>query len=237
MRFDVLTLFPEMFEPIQQSILGRASKNHILEFNFVNMRDFSKNKHLKVDDTPYGGGGGMVIMCEPVFKAIESVKKENSKVILMAPTGKSYNQSIAYELSKEEHLIILCGHYEGFDERIKTLIDMEISIGDYVLTGGELPASVVADSVIRLIPGVISEESLKSESFTDGLLDYPVYTKPRVYRDMYVPDVLLSGDHKRIEEYRMNERIRVTKEKRPDILNWGDVICIMLKEKLSVLNV
>jgi len=220
MRIDILTLFPSMFTPlIEESIIKRAIEKGLVTINLVNIREYSELNNNQVDDTPYGGGGGMVIMCEPVFKAIESVKKENSKVILMAPTGKSYNQSIAYELSKEEHLIILCGHYEGFDERIKTLIDMEISIGDYVLTGGELPASVVADSVIRLIPGVISEESLKSESFTDGLLDYPVYTKPRVYRDMYVPDVLLSGDHKRIEEYRMNERIRVTKEKRPDILN------------------
>ena len=238
MRIDILTLFPSMFTPlIEESIIKRAIEKGLVTINLVNIREYSELNNNQVDDTPYGGGGGMVIMCEPVFKAIESVKKENSKVILMAPTGKSYNQSIAYELSKEEHLIILCGHYEGFDERIKTLIDMEISIGDYVLTGGEFPASVVADSVIRLIPGVISEESLKSESFTDGLLDYPVYTKPRVYRDMYVPDVLLSGDHKRIEEYRMNERIRVTKEKRPDILNWGDAICIMLKEKLNVLNV
>lgn len=220
MRIDILTLFPSMFTPlIEESIIKRAIEKGLVTINLVNIREYSELNNNQVDDTPYGGGGGMVIMCEPVFKAIESVKKENSKVILMAPTGKSYNQSIAYELSKEEHLIILCGHYEGFDERIKTLIDMEISIGDYVLTGGEFPASVVADSVIRLIPGVISEESLKSESFTDGLLDYPVYTKPRVYRDMYVPDVLLSGDHKRIEEYRMNERIRVTKEKRPDILN------------------
>lgn len=220
MRIDILTLFPSMFTPlIEESIIKRAIEKGLVDINLVNIRDFSELNNNQVDDTPYGGGGGMVIMCDPVFKAIESVKKENSKVILMSPTGTVYNQSVAYDLSKEKHLIILCGHYEGFDERIKTLIDMEISIGDYVLTGGELPASVVADSVIRLVPGVISEDSLKSESFTDGLLDYPVYTKPRVYRGLEVPEVLLSGDHKKIEEYRNSERLRVTKEKRPDLLN------------------
>ena len=220
MRIDILSLFPSMFVPlIEESIVKRAIDKELVSINLVNIRDFSELNNNQVDDTPYGGGGGMVIMCEPVFKAIESVRKENSKVILMSPSGVVYNQSIAYDLSKFEHLIILCGHYEGFDERIKTLVDMEISIGDYVLTGGELPASVVVDSVIRLIPGVISEESLKSESFTDNLLDYPVYTKPRIFRGMEVPEVLLSGDHKRIDEYRYAERLRVTKEKRPDILN------------------
>lgn len=220
MRIDILSLFPSMFVPlIEESIIKRAIDKELVSINLVNIRDFSELNNNQVDDTPYGGGGGMVIMCEPVFKAIESVRKENSKVILMSPSGDVYNQSMAYNLSKFEHLIILCGHYEGFDERIKTLVDMEISIGDYVLTGGELPASVVVDSVIRLVPGVISEESLKSESFTDNLLDYPVYTKPRVFRGMEVPEVLLSGDHKRIDEYRYAERLRVTKEKRPDILN------------------
>ncbi len=219
MRIDILTLFPSMFVPlVEESIIKRAIDKEIVTINLVNIRDFSELNNNQVDDTPYGGGGGMVIMCDPVFKAIESVKSDKSKVILMTPTGVVYNQSLAYDLSKEEHLIILCGHYEGFDERIKTFIDMEISIGDYVLTGGELPASIVADSIIRLIPGVISEESLKSESFTGGLLDYPVYTKPREYRGMKVPDVLLSGDHKKIDEYRKEERLRITKEKRPDIL-------------------
>lgn len=219
MRIDILTLFPSMFVPlVEESIIKRAIDKEFVTINLVNIRDFSELNNNQVDDTPYGGGGGMVIMCDPVFKAIESVKSDKSKVILMTPTGVVYNQSLAYDLSKEEHLIILCGHYEGFDERIKTLIDMEISIGDYVLTGGELPASIVADSIIRLIPGVISEESLKSESFTGGLLDYPVYTKPREYRGMKVPDVLLSGDHKKIDEYRKEERLRITKEKRPDIL-------------------
>lgn len=220
MRIDILTLFPSMFSPlIEESIIKRAIDKNLVNINLVNIRDFSSLNNNQVDDTPYGGGGGMVIMCDPVFKAIESVRDEDAKVILMTPTGKVYNQSLAYDFSKEKHLIILCGHYEGFDERIKVLIDIEISIGDYVLTGGELPACVVADSVIRLIPGVISEESLISESFTDQLLDYPVYTKPQVYRGMEVPEILVSGNHKRIEEYRQSERIRVTKEKRPDILN------------------
>ena len=160
----------------------------------------------------------MVLMCEPVFSAIESVKKENSYVVMLTPSGKLYNQSKACEFSKKEHLIILCGHYEGFDERIKTLVDEEISIGDFVLTGGEIPAMSIIDSVTRLVPGVISEESLTSESFTDNLLDYPVYTKPQVFRGMKVPDVLISGDHKKIEEYRYSERVRLTKEKRPDLL-------------------
>lgn len=219
MKIDILTLFPSMFKPIlESSIIKRAIEKKLVTINLVNIRDFSELNNNQVDDTPYGGGGGMVIMCDPVFKAIESVKTDNSKVIMTSPSGYIYNQTKAYDLSKEKHLIILCGHYEGFDERIKTLVDIEISIGDFVLTGGEVPAMAITDSIIRLIPGVISENSLKSESFTDNLLDYPVYTKPRVYREMEVPEVLISGDHKKIEEYRKNERIRITKERRPDIL-------------------
>lgn len=219
MRIDILTLFPSMFKPIlDSSIIKRAIEKDLVSINLVNIRDFSDLNNSQVDDTPYGGGGGMVIMCDPVFKAIESVKSPNAKVIMMSPSGEVYNQSKAVSLAKCEHLIILCGHYEGFDERIKTLVDMEISIGDYVLTGGEVPAMVVADSVIRLIPSVISDESLVSESFTDNLLDYPVYTKPRVYNGMEVPEVLISGDHKKIEEYRYSERVRITKERRPDIM-------------------
>lgn len=219
MRIDILTLFPSMFEHfLNESIIKRAIDKRIIKINVINIRDFSEFNNSQVDDTPYGGGGGMVLMCDPVFKAIESVKTESSKVIMLTPSGKLYNQKYAYDLSKESHLIILCGHYEGFDERIKTLIDMEVSIGDYVLTGGEIPAMAVADSIIRLVPGVISDESLISESFNEGLLDYPVYTKPRIYRDMEVPEILLSGDHKKIEEYRNMERLRVTKENRPDLL-------------------
>ncbi len=219
MKIDVLTLFPSIFNIIiESSIIKRAIDKGKVEINIINIRDFSDYSNSQVDDTPYGGGGGMVLMCDPVFKAIESVKVDNSKVIMMTPSGSVFNQKLAYDFSKFEHIILLCGHYEGFDERIKTLVDLEVSIGDYVLTGGELPASVIIDSVVRLIPGVISEESLKSESFTDSLLDYPVYTKPRVYRGMEVPEVLLSGDHKRIEEYRKSERLRITREKRADIL-------------------
>lgn len=219
MRIDILTLFPSMFEHfLNESIIKRAINKGIIDINLVNIRDFSEFNNSQVDDTPYGGGGGMVLMCDPVFKAIASVKDENSKVIMLTPSGKLYNQRDAYTFSKEIHLILLCGHYEGFDERIKTLVDVEVSIGDYVLTGGEIPAMAVADSIIRLVPGVISDESLVSESFTDGLLDYPVYTKPRVYNGMEVPEVLLSGDHKKIDEYRQMERLRVTKENRPDLL-------------------
>lgn len=219
MRIDILTLFPDMFKPIiEESIIARAIKDGKVEINLINIRDFSTLNNNQVDDTPYGGGSGMVLMCDPVFKAIESVKDTDSLTIMLTPSGKVYNEEKAYLLSKNKHLIILCGHYEGFDERIKTLIDEEISIGDYVLTGGEIAAMAVVDSVTRLVPGVINEESLKSESFTDNLLDYPVYTKPSIYRGMAVPEVLLSGDHKKIEEYRYNERIRVTKEKRPDLM-------------------
>ena len=219
MKIDVLTLFPDMFKVIlDNSIIKRAISSNKVSINLVNIRDFSTLSNNQVDDTPYGGGGGMVLMCEPVFSAIESVKKENSYVVMLTPSGKLYNQSKACEFSKKEHLIILCGHYEGFDERIKTLVDEEISIGDFVLTGGEIPAMSIIDSVTSLVHGVISEESLTSESFTDNLLDYPVYTKPQVFRGMKVPDVLISGDHKKIEEYRYSERVRLTKEKRPDLL-------------------
>lgn len=219
MKIDVLTLFPDMFKVIlDNSIIKIAISSNKVSINLVNIRDFSTLSNNQVDDTPYGGGGGMVLMCEPVFSAIESVRKENSYVVMLTPSGKLYNQSKACEFSKKEHLIILCGHYEGFDERIKALVDEEISIGDFVLTGGEIPAMSIIDSVTRLVPGVISEESLTSESFTDNLLDYPVYTKPQVFRGMKVPDVLISGDHKKIEEYRYSERVRLTKEKRPDLL-------------------
>ncbi len=219
MRIDILTLFPSMFKPmLEESIIKRATLKGLVVINLVNIRDFSGLNNNQVDDTPYGGGGGMVLMCDPVFKAIESVRSKDAKVIMLTPSGGLYNQKKASELSKLKHIILLCGHYEGFDERIKTLVDAEISIGDYVLTGGEIPAMAVADSIIRLVPGVISDESLVSESFTDGLLDYPVYTKPQVYRGMEVPPVLVSGDHKKIEEYRYSERVRITKEKRPDIL-------------------
>lgn len=219
MRIDILTLFPNMFkEMLNESIIKRAIESKKVTVNLINIRDFSTLNNNQVDDTPYGGGGGMVLMCDPVFKAIESVKTSESVVIMLTPSGKTYNESEAIRYSKLNHLILLCGHYEGFDERIKTMIDEEVSIGDFVLTGGEIPAMAIADSVIRLIPGVITESSLESESFTDNLLDYPVYTKPQEYRGLKVPDVLVSGDHKKIKEYRESERIRLTKEKRPDLI-------------------
>ena len=221
MQFDVLTLFPEMFEPLKQSILGRASKNHILEFNFINMRDFSKDKHQKVDDTPYGGGAGMVIMPDVVYDAYTSIpNRENAKVIYLSPQGKTLNQKKVQELSKEEHLILLCGHYEGIDQRVlDEIVDEEISIGDYVLTGGELPAMVLIDCVSRFVEGVLKEASVKDESFSDGLLEYPQYTRPEVFRGQKVPEVLLSGHHENIKKWRFEKYLEITKRKRPDMLN------------------
>lgn len=219
MKIDILTLFPNMFNGFkEESIIKRAINDKKVEINTINFRDFATNKHKKVDDTPYGGGSGMVLMCQPIFDAVDSIKKENSKVILLSPQGKTFNQKKAYELSKEEHLIFVCGHYEGFDERIKTICDEEISIGDFVLTGGELPAMVICDSVVRLIKGVIDDESSKNESFNDNLLDYPTYTKPRNYKGMQVPEVLLSGNHEKINKWRKEKRLKITSEKRPDLL-------------------
>ncbi len=220
MKIDVLTLFPDMFEGVlSESILKRAIDEKKVEVNLVNFRDYTKDPHNKVDDTPYGGGAGMVLTCQPIFDCVKDLRKDNSKVILMTPRGNVYKQDMAYNLSKEEHLIIICGHYEGFDERIRSICDMEISIGDYILTGGEIPAMILIDSITRLLPGVITEESYIEDSFSSNLLDYPTYTKPRVYEGMEVPEVLLSGDHKKIEEYRYNESLRITKEKRPDLLD------------------
>lgn len=220
MRFDILTLFPDIiYGYINESILKRAIDAGNIEVNVVNIRDFTLLKNGQVDDTPYGGGSGMVLMCEPVVRAIESVRKENSKVYLMSPDGTTFNDSVASELYlNTKHLILVCGHYEGFDERIKNFVDGSISIGDFVLTGGEIPALAILDAISRFVPGVIKEESFMNESFKNNLLDYPNYTKPREFRGYTVPDVLLSGDHKKILEYRKSERLRVTKEKRPDLL-------------------
>jgi tRNA (guanine37-N1)-methyltransferase len=223
MKIDILSLFPEMYNgPFTESILKRAQQEGKVEINIHNFRDYSQDPHNNVDDTPFGGGSGMVLACQPIFDCINSLKTSDSVVIMMTPSGKVYNQSIAYELSHKKHLIILCGHYEGFDERIRSICDMEISIGDYVLTGGELPSMVLVDSITRLLPGVIDEESSLNESFNNNLLDYPVYTKPRVYNGMEVPEILLSGDHAKIAAYRLNEQIRKTKEIRPDLIK-GDV--------------
>lgn len=218
MKIDILSLFPNLFEgAFTESIIKRCVEKGIVEINIHNFRDFTLDPHGNVDDTPFGGGAGMVLMCQPIFDCVNSLKTSESKVILMTPTGKVYNQKMAYDLSHEKHLIIICGHYEGFDERIRSICDMEISIGDYVLTGGEIPAMILVDSITRLLDGAITSDSLDSESFTDNLLDYPVYTKPRVYNNMEVPEILLSGEHKKIDEYRLNERIRITKENRPDL--------------------
>lgn len=221
MKIDILTIFPEMFGgPFSESILRRAQESGKVEINIHNFRDYTDDPHDKVDDTPYGGGAGMVLMAQPIFDCVESIKTEDSKVILLTPSGVPYKQKMAYDLSNEKHLIMICGHYEGFDERIRTLCDYEISIGDYVLTGGEIPAMVLVDSIVRLIPGVINERSHIEDSFNDNyLLDYPTYTKPREFRGMEVPEVLLSGDHKKINEWRRNESIRKTQEVRPDLLN------------------
>ncbi len=221
MRFDVLTLFPEMFEPVKQSILGRAEEKEKLEINLINIRDFSKDIHKHIDDTPYGGGKGMVIKPDVVYDAYNSIKdKENAKCIYMSPQGKVLNQKKCIELSKEEHLIILCGHYEGIDQRVlDKIVDEEISIGDYVLTGGELPAMCLIDSVSRYIPGVLSEGSTDEESFSNGnLLEYPQYTRPEEFEGMKVPEVLISGNHKKIAEWRKEKSLEITNKKRPELL-------------------
>ena len=220
MQFDVLTLFPEMFSILDESIIGRAKKNKKIDINIVNIRDFSKNKHNKVDDTPYGGGAGMVMMPDVVYRAYNSLEnKENAKVIYMSPQGKKLNQEKVKELSKENHLIILCGHYEGIDQRVlDKIVDEEISIGDYVLTGGELPAMVLIDSVSRYVEGVLNKESIKEESFSENLLEYPQYTRPEVFEGEKVPEVLLSGNHKEIDKWRKEKSLEITKKKRPDLL-------------------
>ncbi len=218
-RIDILTLFPSMFDGfLNESIINRAIKRNLVQINVINFRDYTLDPHGKVDDTPYGGGAGMVLTPQPIFDAVEDLKAENTKVILLTPDGKTYNQEMAYSYSKEEHIILICGHYEGFDERIRTLADSEISIGDYVLTGGEIPSMVITDSITRLIDGVIEKESHEYDSFNNNLLDYPTYTKPRDFRGMKVPDVLTSGNHKEIEKYRLEQQIKRTKERRPDLL-------------------
>ncbi len=224
MKFDVLTLFPEMFEPLNSSIIGRAREKNLIEINLINIRDFSKDKHKKVDDTPYGGGAGMVMMPDVVYDAYKSVEDKNAKVIYMSPQGKKLTQKKVEELANQEHLIILCGHYEGIDQRvIDKIVDEEISIGDYVLTGGELPAMVLIDAVSRYNSGVIAEESREEESFANGLLEYPQYTRPEVFEGEKVPEVLLSGHHANIEKWRREKALEITKLKRPDLLNKNEV--------------
>lgn len=219
MKIDILSLFPGMFEGfLNESIIKRAIEKKLVEINVINFRDYTPLKNGQVDDTIYGGGPGMLLRCEPIFECIDAIKTPDSTIILLSPDGKTFKESDAKELKNFKHLILICGHYEGFDERIKSLVDKEISIGDFVLTGGELPAMCIVDAVVRLIPGVITDGSLESETFEDGLLDYPSYTKPSEYRGMKVPDVLLSGDHAKIDEWRNKKRIEKTQSKRPDLM-------------------
>ena len=222
MKIDILTLFPEMFLPLQTSIIGRAQENNLLKIELTNFRDYSKDRLKHVDDTPYGGGAGMVIKPEPIYDAYKDIISKNDfsshKVIYMSPKGKVLDQEKAKELSKEEHLIILCGHYEGVDERIiEEIVDEEISIGDYVLTGGELPAMVLVDCLARNIEGVLSDDSTKDESFTNYLLEYPQYTRPEEFMGRKVPEVLLSGNHAEVDKWRLEKSIEITKSRRPDL--------------------
>lgn len=220
MRIDILTLFPEMFEPLKTSILKRAQNNNLIEINLINFRDFALNKHKQVDDMPFGGGDGMVLMCQPIFDAINSIKTENSHIIYMSPKGKTLKQNMLNDYINYEHIIILCGHYEGVDQRVIDYFNMEeISIGDYILTGGELPSMVFVDALARLIPNVLhNEHSSVDESFSNNLLEYPQYTRPAKFMDMEVPSVLLSGNHKEIEKFRLEKSLEITKKNRPDLL-------------------
>ena len=234
MKFDVLTLFPEMFEPLKQSIIKRASENNLININLVNIRDFSEDKHNKVDDTPYGGGAGMLMKPDVVDRAYNSVKTENAEVIYLTPQGKTLNQEMVKRLSKKQHLILLCGHYEGIDQRvIDKIVDEEISIGDYVLTGGEIPAMVLIDSVSRYVDGVLSNESTDEESFSNGLLEYPQYTRPEVFDNVKVPEVLISGHHENIRKWRKEKSLENTFKKRPELL---DNVVLTKNEKSYIEN-
>ena len=225
MRFDVLTLFPQMFEAVLgDSIIGRARENNILEMNFIDIRDFSTNKHRKVDDYPYSGGGGMLMNAQPVYDAYMSVAEEldyKPFTIYMSPQGKVFNQGIAIDLANYEHIVLLCGHYEGIDQRvIDEIVDMELSVGDFVMTGGEIPAMTVIDTVSRLVPGVLADEN---ESHFNGLLEYPQYTRPAVWHDKPIPDVLISGHHAKIEQWKREQSLINTLKKRPDMLEKAEL--------------
>ena len=222
MKIDILTLFPEMFAPLKESILGRAMEKDLFTLNLINIRDFSLDKHKKVDDYPFGGGDGMLMTPQPLYDAIMSVKKDNSYVVYMSPKGSVLNQTKVKKMASEiEHLIVVCGHYEGNDERVIELcVDEQISIGDYVLTGGELPAMVLVDSILRYIPNVLhSDTSVVDESFSSNLLEYPQYTRPREFMGLTVPEVLLNGNHKEIEKWKVEQKLLETKKYRPDLLN------------------
>ncbi len=222
MKIDILTLFPESFAPFRESIISRAQKAGTIEINFINIRDFSNDKHKKCDDAPFGGGAGMLMSVQPVYDAVKSVLTEKSKVIFPTPAGKIYNSEKARELASEQHLIFICGHYEGIDERLIQLFNAEeLTIGDYVLTGGEIPTMVIVDSLLRFVPGVLKQESLSEESFTNGLLEYPQYTRPQVFNGLAVPNVLLSGNHAEIYKWREQASKQKTIRNRPDLLK-GD---------------
>lgn len=234
MKFDVLTLFPEMFEPLKQSIIKRAVEKDLININLVNIRDFSEDKHNKVDDTPYGGGAGMLMKPDVVDRAYNSVKTKDSKVIYLTPQGKTLNQKIVKDLSSQKHLILLCGHYEGIDQRvIDKIVDEEISIGDYVLTGGEIPAMVLIDSISRYVDGVLSNESIDEESFSNGLLEYPQYTRPEVFNEINVPEVLISGHHENIRKWRREKSLENTFKKRPELL---ENVVLTENEKVYIEN-
>ena len=235
MKFDVLTLFPEMFKPLEESIIGRAKQNGKIDIQITNMRDFSKDKHKKVDDTPYGGGAGMVIRPDIVYDAYKSVKSDKAKVIYLSPQGKILNQKKVEELSKQEHLILICGHYEGIDQRVlDKIVDEEVSIGDYVLTGGELPAMVLIDSISRYVEGVLKEDSTKEESFSNGLLEYPQYTRPEIFEGEKVPEILVSGHHENIDKWRKEQSLKITLKKRPELL---EKVNLSDKEKRILENI
>lgn len=220
MRIDILTLFPEMFSALQESIVGRAQKAGKIQINIVNIRDYTEDKHLKCDDYPFGGGAGMVMMAQPIGSAIDALDPDHkARRIYTSPKGEVFKQQKVFELLEHEHIILLCGHYEGVDQRVLDLyIDEEISIGDYVLTGGELPAMVIADCVSRYVDGVISNSSLVDESFSENRLEYPQYTRPQVYKGLAVPEVLRSGDHAKIDAWRREQSLEITKKNRPDLL-------------------
>ena len=219
MKFDILTLFPEMFESLSESIIGRAIEKGIINLNIIDIRNFSKDKHKKVDDTPYGGGAGMVIRPDVVYDAYKSIYDKDAKVIYMSPQGKKLDQEKVESLSKEKHIILLCGHYEGIDQRVlDEIAPEEISIGDYVLTGGEIPAMVLVDSVSRYVEGVLAKESISEESFSNGLLEYPQYTRPEIFNGNKVPEILLTGHHENIRKWRYEKQLEITKQKRPDLI-------------------
>lgn len=219
MKKTVLTMFTKMFDGfLSESKIKKAIEKGLIEIEVVNFRDYTPLKNGQVDDSIYGGGPGMLLRCEPIFECLDAIRTPNAKVVMLTPDGHSFDQGVAKRFSECDHLILLCGHYEGFDERIKSIVDEQISLGDFILTGGEIPAMAIVDAVSRLVPGVINDESLEAETFEDGLLDYPSYTKPSEYRGLKVPEVLLSGDHAKINEWRRAQRIEKTKEKRPDLM-------------------